>query len=54
MSDDELIGETVGKKSRREAVPNSYLVDRKPPYLIEIDLLEEGMRWKKDEELKGL
>jgi type I restriction enzyme, R subunit len=48
----EIFGDPVFNYSYREAVLDNYLVDHEPPYLIKTNLSEEGIHWKKDEELK--
>jgi len=48
----DIFGSPVFKYSYREAVLDNFLVDHEPPYLIKTELSDEGIHWKKGEDLK--
>ncbi|UOF01497.1 type I restriction-modification system endonuclease [Bdellovibrio reynosensis] len=48
----EIFGKPVFTYSYREAVIDGYLVDHQEPYKIKTKLSEEGMKWKKNEDIK--
>lgn len=48
----EIFGQPIYTYSYREAVIDDFLVDHEPPYRIITDLSENGIHWKKGEQVK--
>jgi len=47
----EIFGKAVASYTYREAVTAGYLVDHDPPYIIKTKLNQDGIKWKKNEQI---